>query len=160
MALKKPLVISNGQIEQLQAGDTLDAPVSTSDAVQVQNGSASAIVIGTPVYVKAGGQADKAQANASGTVQVLGLCADVSAAAAANMNVQTDAILSATTTQWDAVAGGTGGLTPGAVYWLSAATAGKLTATAPTNAGEFVVRIGTAVSSTELEISIEAPIKL
>lgn len=160
MALRKPLVITNGQIEQLQSGDTLDATVITADSIQKTNGNASTLVIGTPVYVKADGQVDKAQANASGTVQVFGFCKDVSVAASASANIQTDGILSATTTQWDAAAGTTGGLVPGTVYFLSAATAGKITATAPTASGEYVVRVGTAVSATELEISIEAPIKL
>jgi hypothetical protein len=160
MATKKPLVITNGQIEQLQAGDTLDAPVTEVDVVSKTNDNASAIVIGTPVYVKSNGNVDKAQANASGTVQVLGLVRDASIPSSTSGVIQTDGVLSATTEQWDAVTGDSGGLTPGAVYYLSASTAGQLTTNAPTTAGQFVVRIGLALSSTELDISIEPPIKL
>lgn len=160
MAAKKPLVLTDGQIEQLQAGDTLDAAASEVDVVAKTNDNASSIVIGTPVYVKANGNVDKAQANASGTIQILGLVRDTSIAAAASGAIQTDGVLSATTVQWDAVAGTTGGLTPGAVYYLSATTAGLLTETAPTTAGQFVVRVGLALSTTELDISVTAPIKL
>jgi hypothetical protein len=160
MALKKPLVITNGMIEQLQAGDTLDAVVSEVDVISKTNGSGGAIVIGTPVTVKANSDVDKAQANALGTIQVVGLVRDVSIAAAASGLVQTGGVLAATTGQWDAVAGTTGGLTPGSVYYLDAATAGKITATAPTTGGQFVVKIGTALSATELMIELEAPIKL
>lgn len=160
MSAKKPLVITDGQVEQLQAGDTLDAAVSEVDVVSKVNGNAGAIVIGTPVYVKADGEVDKAQANASGTVQITGLARDVSIAAAASGIIQTDGVLVATTAQWDAVTGGTGGLTAGSVYYLDAATPGMLTATAPTTAGQFVVRVGLALSAIDIDISVTPPIKL
>jgi len=160
MSARKPLVIVNGQIQQLQAGDTLDASASEVDVVQKTNGNASPIVICTPVYVKSDGTVDKAKADAPGTVQVLGLVKDVSIDAAAAGSIQTDGVLTATTGQWDAVAGTTGGLTPGTVYYLDPATAGKLTSTAPTTAGQFVVRVGLALSTTELDISTSPPIKL
>ncbi len=160
MSARKPLVIVNGQIQQLQAGDTLDASTSEVDVVQKTNGNASPLVICTPAYVKADGTVDKAKADASGTVQILGLAKDVSIDAAAAGAIQTDGVLAATTVQWDAVAGTTGGLTAGTVYYLDAATAGKITGTAPTTVGQFVVRIGLALSTTELDISTTAPIKL
>ena len=160
MAARKPLVINSGQIEQLQAGDTLDAAVSEVDVVSKTNDNAGAIVIGTPVYVKSNGNVDKGRANAQGTVLVLGLVRDASIASSASGIIQTDGILAATTGQWDAVTGGTGGLTPGARYWLDAATAGLLTATAPTTVGLFVVHVGLAISTTEMDISIDRPIKL
>jgi hypothetical protein len=160
MAARKPLVINAGQIEQLQAGDTLDASVSEVDVVSKTNDNASPIVIGSPVYQKADGDVDLGRANAQGTVQLLGLVKDASIAAAASGIIQTDGILAATTGQWDTVTGGTGGLTPGSPYYLDAATAGKLTLTAPTSVGQFVVRVGLATSTTEMDISITPPIKL
>lgn len=160
MASRKPLVIINGQIQQLQAGDTLDASVSEVDVVAMQNGNAAPITIGQPVYVKAASSVDLAQASASGTVEVLGLVRETSIAAAATGVIQTDGVLAATTAQWDAVTGGTGGLTAGTVYFLSAATAGKLTTSAPTSTGQYVVRIGKAISTTEMEITIGQPILL
>lgn len=159
MAAKLPLVITNGQIEQLQAGDTLNASVSEVDVVSKTNDNGSAAVKCTPLYQKSDGDVDFARANAQGTVQVLGLAAaDINAAASGL--VQTDGILVATTGEWDAVTGGSGGLTPGAPYYVDAATAGMLTATAPTTTGQFVVRVGLASSTTEMDISIQPPIKL
>lgn len=160
MAARKPLVITGGQIEQLQAGDTLDASVSEVDVVSETNDNASPIVIGNAVYAKSDGDVDLARANAQGTVQVEGLVKDASIAAAAAGIVQTDGVLVATTGEWDAVTGGSGGLTPGSAYYLSATTAGMLTTTAPSSAGQFVVRIGLAISATEMDISITPPIKL
>lgn len=160
MAARKPLVIVNGIIQQLQSGDTLDAPVSEVDVVSKQNDNASAITIGQPVYVKSNGNVDLARANALGTSNVLGLVRDSSIASSAVGLIQTDGVLTATTAEWDAVTGETGGLTAGSVYYLSASTAGRLTTTAPTSSGQLVVRVGVALSNTELEISIDQPILL
>jgi hypothetical protein len=71
-----------------------------------------------------------------------------------------DGFLTATTGQWDAVTGQTGGLTPGALYYLSVATAGKLTLTATETVGEFVERVGKAVSTTRMEVTVMPRIKL
>lgn len=154
--IKKPLVITNGQIEQLQAGDRMGSETLFNRV----NANAGSLVIGTPVYVPSALNVDKARANAAGTKEVLGLVADVSIATTASGAIQTDGILVATTAQWDAVTGQVGGLTPGSIYFLDSAAAGKLTATAPTADGEYVARIGLATSTTELEISILTPIKL
>lgn len=156
MAIKKALVITNGQIEQLQAGDTLAHP----DLFSRINGNAGSLVIGAPVYVSADDEVDKARANAAGTKDVLGLVADTSIATTVAGTVQSDGVLTATTGQWDAITGGSGGLVANTIYFLSAATAGMLTATAPVADGEFVCRVGLALSPTELEITILTPIKL
>lgn len=160
MPPRRPLVIINGVIQQLPAIDTLDAPVSEVDLVNMSNGSAAAMVIGSPVYVSAPNAVLLARANASGTTETLGLIREASVAAAAAGAVQTDGILTATTAQWDAVTGQTGGLTSGSVYFLSATTAGRLTVTAPTAVGEFVARVGRAISTTALDISVAPPILL
>lgn len=160
MTARKPLVINGGQIEQLQAGDTLNASTTEVDVVAKTNDNAGAVVIGAPVYQKSNGNVDKARANAQGTVQVVGLVADVSIAAAGSGNIQTDGVLVATTGQWDAVTGGSGGLTPGSPYYVDAGTAGMLTATAPATASQFVVRVGLALSTTDMDITITAPMKL
>lgn len=154
MALRKPLVLINGIPTQIPGNDVLDATLAEVDQINMSNGEAGAIVIGTPTYISAANTVKKAQANASGTTDVLGLVRDTSVAAAAQASVQTDGQLTATTTQWDAVTGGTGGLTAGAVYYLSASTAGQLTATAPTTSGQFVIRIGKAISTTIMDIQI------
>lgn len=156
MALKKPLVLNSGQIEQLQTGDYLQEV----DLPQMTNDNAGAIVIGTPVYSSNNDSVDKARANAVGTVNVIGLVADASIASASAGGIQMDGVLAATTGQWDAVAGTTGGLTKDVIYYLSAATAGLLTSTAPSVAGEFVVQVGIGLSTTEMKIDIKSRIKL
>jgi len=54
----------------------------------------------------------------------------------------------------------TSGLSPGAFYFLSAASAGAVTATAPTTAGQFVTRVGEAGAATQLAVRPEPPIQL
>lgn len=156
MAAKKPLVWgSDGRPEELPTSDTLDAAVSEKDMVTMTNKNAGTINKGAPVYTKTtADQVDLARANASGTKNVLGLVADASIAADASGNIQTDGVLTATTAEWDAVTGGTGGLTPGSEYWLSSSTAGGLTATVP-GSGAYLVRVGTALSATVMELSIQ-----
>jgi hypothetical protein len=156
MAVKKPLVITNGQIEQLQSTDSL----ASVDLLQLTNGNAGTVVIGTAVYISANDTVDKARANAVGTVNAIGLVADTSILAAASGSIQMDGILTATTGQWDAIAGTTGGLTKDVIYYLSSSTAGNITATAPTTVGEFVVQLGIAISTTELKVEIAKRIKL
>lgn len=154
MALKKPLVWYGNQLAQLQAGDTLDAPVQEVDVVALNNGTGSAIAISRAVYISSAGTVALAQANASATKGVIGLVKDTSIAASASGAIQTDGVLTASAAQWDAVigSGNTGGLTPGATYYLSAATAGGITSTAPSTQGQYVVPIGVALSPTALDI--------
>ena len=52
------------------------------------------------------------------------------------------------------------GLDAGDLFFLSATTAGAITATPPSAAGQAVVRIGEAATATKLSIQIEPPIKL
>jgi hypothetical protein len=52
------------------------------------------------------------------------------------------------------------GLTPGAAYYLSGATAGAVTATAPTTASYISQEVGIALSSTELNFEENQPILL
>lgn len=160
MSLRKPLVMNNGQIQQLQSGDTLDAPQSGGDLVVQTNDESGSIVIGTPVYNDANDGVKKAKADASATKDVIGLVRDTSISASASGAIHTSGVLTATTGQWDAVAGTTGGLTKGTRYFLSASTAGQITATAPSTVGQYVVEIGIALSTTELLVDIKSPILL
>jgi len=155
MAIKKPIVLTNGQLEQLQTGDSIDL----GNTLTKDNNSGGALAIGTPVYFT-GTDAEPAQANAQGTIRVGGFVADVSIADTASGLILVDGKLTATTGQWDAVTGETGGLTPGADYFLDAATAGMMTQTAPSANPNFVVRLGHALSATEFEIEVQQPIKL
>ena len=161
MALKKPLVITSGEIEQLQPGDDLNVPIAGAIEISLTNDEATPIVIGAPVYSDANGGVKKARANALGTSIVVGIVNDdPSIAAATSGSIATSGVMTATTTQWDAVTGQVGGLTFGTRYYLDAATAGKLTITAPTTAGNQVVEIGIAMSTIDMKIAIQKRIKL
>jgi hypothetical protein len=156
MALRKPLVLVGGQIQQLQSSDY----ISAEQIPQFTNGNASPIVIGTPVYVSADDTVDKAKADASGTVEAVGLVADPSISAASSGGIQVDGVFTASTAQWDAVAGTTGGLTADTIYYLSATTPGAITATAPSTTGQYVKEVGIAISTTELKINIQRRVLL
>jgi hypothetical protein len=162
MALRKPLVVgSDGLPQQLQSGDGLDASTTTSQTRSETNGEgATAIVIGAPVYSSAAGTVKRAKADAKSTSGVVGLGYDATTAASAAGYIITGGVLVATTTQWDAVAGTTGGLTFNTLYFLDPSNAGKMTSTVPTTVGQCVVLIGRALSTTELDLMLEPPILL
>ena len=157
MPVKKPLVLTNGEIEQLQSGDQ----VAQATIFNQNNANVNTVVICTPVYATTtADEMDLAQADAVATKDVLGFVAETSVAAAASGAVQSDGVLSATTAQWDAVTGDSGGLTAGSKYYLDESTAGMLTTTPPSGSGEFVAMVGMGLSTTEMEISIRSTIKL
>ena len=124
------------------------------------NSNASAITIGQPVYNDGNDTVDLARANAAGTVEVLGLVHTASIDASGPGEFISSGTLVATTAQWDTVTGDSGGLTAGTVYYLDPDTAGMLTTTGPSAAGDYVVRIGRAMSTEKMEISITQPILL
>jgi hypothetical protein len=108
---------------------------------------------GTPVTTDpSGGDIIFSRANAGGTANVAGL-ASSAGEAPGNVNVQYGGPLTLTTEQWDARTGGSGGLTPGDVYYLSAATAGLLTTTPPVNPN-YITPIGFALSATTMQLQI------
>ena len=153
---------SDGQLQQLQAGDTLGAPVNTPSIRGMTNGEASAaIVIGTPIYEAAADSVKRGQANAKATSGITGLVYDASIAAGASGNVATGGVLVATTAQWDAVVTGeTGGLIAETNYFLDPVNVGKLTATPPTTVGQVNALIGVGLSTTELLITLQRSILL
>jgi hypothetical protein len=102
----------------------------------------------------------RGKADAKTTSKLAGLGLDPSIAAGATGSIITDGTLVASTGQWDAVAGTTGGLAFGTEYFLDPTTAGMLTATPPTSVGQCNTLVGMAISSTELELRIQPPILL
>lgn len=154
MAIKKAIVITNGQLEQLQPGDRLDL----NNSVTKTNNSGIAMIVGDVVFVS-GVNADLAQANQQNSSRVAGVVV-TGGADASPVDIQTEGIVTLTTTEWDTAWGTVGGLVPGTDYFLSESSAGDGTPTAPTAAGEFVALVGHALSDTELELRIQQPIKL
>jgi len=135
--------------------------LGSTEIATMTNSNAGKIQIGWPVYCDGAGTVDLAKADASATVEVIGLVQSTDGIlSAASGYIITGGILTATTGQWDTATGGSGGLSAGSIYYLDPSTAGRLTATAPTTAGQFVVRVGKALSATQLQIEIARPILL
>ena len=157
MATKIALTMYDGEIGQLRAGVTLDITASNNQIFSATNSNIAAITIGQPVYIQGADTVDLALADAKATSGVIGLVSDASIDYAAVGTILTDGIL--TSTDWTAVVG-EATLTAGSVYFLSDTVAGTLTTTATTTAGSFVTRVGTAISTTTLEVTISRPIGL
>jgi hypothetical protein len=140
-------------------GATGATGASGVDDLTLANANAGTIAICFAVYTKSDGTVDLAKADVLGTTETLGLVEDVAGIAhLASGKILVDGVLTATDDQWKAVQDVSASLVPGAVYFLSAATAGKIAATAPTTG--FVQRIGRAISTTRMDLKIMAPIKL
>jgi hypothetical protein len=155
MAIQVPLVMSDGKVGRLAAGDQISGAIP-SPQVSLLNGNAGALTEGMAVYSTAvTGTVDKARANASGTSKVTGLVVDATVAAGAPATIQYGGVL--TIADWT-VPAGSATLTPGATYFLSPTTAGLITPTPPNTTGQFVTVIGTAISTTALKIEIDSPI--
>lgn len=156
MAVKKPLVLgSDGRPQQLQSGDS----VGVFETGQISLVADADLIAGAAVYASAAGHVDKARANASGTSRCRGI-AQAAIASAASGTVQINGVVTLTTAEWDAVAGTSGGLTYDATYYLSPGTAGLLTGTCPSSVGQYVVIVGVALSTTELDLKIQEPVLL
>lgn len=142
MAARKPLVLVSGEIAQLPAGDSIAGPVSEVDVITLTNGDAGAHALGDVVYISAADTGKKAKADATGTKDAIAFATGAVSSAASGI-YQSDGLIT-----------GLSGLTAGAVYYLSAATAGVMTTTAPSTTGQWVVRLGIAKSTTEFDIAI------
>jgi hypothetical protein len=156
MAIRKPVVMVDGQLQQLQAVDTLEGATSNIE-FGATNSNAAAITVGQPVYVNGAGSVDLALGNAIGTAKVAGLVIDASIAASAAGKIRHSGTISST--DWTAVTGAAT-LTPGARYFLSKDNAGQLTTTAPNAVGEVVTAVGVALSTEDLLVEIDRPVLL
>jgi len=154
MSSRKPLVLNNGQIEQLQFGDTLDAFGIQLDLVLAGNANTGSIVKGQPVYVASGGSINLANAATAGKQRVFGLVYDTSILSGASGSIITDGELEQS--DWTAVIGSTF-LVPQSVYYLDTIE-GRLSNTPPVTG--YVVEVGQALSATSFEITQRQPIKL
>jgi len=98
-----------------------------------------------------------ADAGVDGAPQGVGLIVEIDdSMPVPTVTVQTSRIVQLTTGQWDAVAGGRDGLTPAAVYYLSATSLGGLTTTPPASSGMSVAQIGVALNASSLLLSTPA----
>jgi hypothetical protein len=120
---------------------------------QINPYAGSDLLPGMPVYASAAETVDKAKGDAAGTAPVAGLCLR-NGASGEPVPVLFAGPLDLPTAEWDAITGGSGGLTRGSYYYLSAATAGHLTTTEPSSEGTFGIRVGLALSTTTMLIQI------
>lgn len=134
--------------------------VNINQVISKQNAEVDGIIAGTLVYNFNGTQMKRAKANSDLTKTVLGIVINSLISPDSSGLVQTEGIVSLITTEWDAVTGDVGGLSPGAVYFLSDTDDGFLTLNAPDITNRYVCRVGMAINSTDLLVNIEPPIKL
>lgn len=150
MALKVPLVVTSGEVQQLQTADSLaDASgnlygignrltvilsgvgtLNPKDIVYFQGG-----------VVGGGHLVDFAKAD------------DITKCKQLGMYIGSFVQLSGLIT-------GLSGLTQGSEYWLSPTTAGAITTTVPSTAGQVVVKLGIALTSSIFILNIKHPILL
>jgi hypothetical protein len=137
------------------------SPTLTAGSLQTTktNNSGDTLIKCQAVRVEASDEVDLALADDIDTAQVIGLVAEEIADTESGL-IQMGGELEATTGEWDAVTGDSGGLVVGDIYYLSSATEGNLTSTATTTIGEAVARIGTASSTTKMIIEIGQPVEL
>ena len=120
--------------------------IGSSLQITLTNASGASVVLGTPVYINGSGTFGTAIANAAVPAQAIGLAAATIANGAAG------------TVTYSGILTLSGGLTPGASYFLDPVTAGALTTTVTTYGGEYVTYIGEALSTTDMLINIDLPI--
>ena len=155
--LRKPLVLKDGLIQQIQAGEILDADVQEVNLISATNGEVGAITMAQPVYVSASGTVKLAKADALASAHAYALCYEASVPAGNLGYFQVSGQIELA--DWTAIAG-TATLVPNAYYFLDPSSAGKITVTAPSTVGQVVTVIGMALSTTLLDINTEKPILL
>ena len=130
----------------LKEGFPSFAPLQVGfDATAFEN-----VTEGDALYMRTSdGQVGKATA-ADGTSEAATVVGFANATASANASVKVVVVGIKSMTSLDA----------GDLYFLSPSTAGAITLTPPSNAGQAVVRLGEAATSTSFAIQIEPPIKL
>lgn len=121
-----------------------------ANIVTLTNAQGATINIGQVVYSSASGSVSLARSDVLTTSNYVGLVGQTTIANSASGTIVLDGILAATTTQWDAVTGQSGGLTTNATYYLSGATAGMMTTTAPTTG--HLVPVGVGISTTQMKL--------
>jgi hypothetical protein len=137
----------------------ISSGVDTSDLIKsatVQSGSSS-ISIGQPVYINSSGNAALADASSLTTSKVAGIATTTGIAGAQVSFTRNQGLtIPNVNTVVDNVSNGL--LEPGKYYWLSINT-GKLTRTPDTStSGSVLIQIGLALTTSELQVEIQAPV--
>lgn len=152
MASKRPIVLNSGEIQQLQSSDLLQEPIGRyyNDYQNFTNNQGSSLVIGDICYYDAASPAvKKAKADAAATIVQLCFCTQALTNLSSGI-FQFDGLLIIASAPF----------ITNTIYYLSPTTAGAITSTIPTTAGQYVIRVGYAYGTTSLLIKIERPILL
>lgn len=160
MAVVKALVwrddVTPNAIGRMQDGDTLEGGSSTT--ILTANNQGTTMTIGQAVYVSGDDHVSLARADMLPTSRVVGLVESITITNGSPGNIKTAGPLIASTGQWDAVTGQTGGLTPAKIYFLSNTVSGRITVTPPTTG--VVIQLGVAKDETTFVIDIKPLVKL
>jgi hypothetical protein len=141
----KTLVEGTGvNIAHAAGSITISASITTFSGI-----AGETLSLGDIVYIGIDGKAYKAQANAPATSAAVGL-SDRNASIDDNILIQP--IGDFVNNGWSLVVGD--------IYYLSPSVVGGVTNIPPTTAGQHVVPIGTAISSTRLAIDLRTRVKL
>ena len=133
---------------------------STDTYLTITNIGTDDMTLGQPVYSTQNLEAKLANANDTIKKKVIGLVSDnLIESSGRSGKVLTSGLLTGTTEQWEQVTGMIGGLVPDSNYFLDI-VAGKLTLYPPTEEGQFVCLLGTALTNTIFSIRIERPITI
>lgn len=127
-------------------GTAWDNLSTVQEAERVVNSYTAAAILAARdcLYISAADNVNKSDVSAGGAAsRVMGL-AKAAAAAAGAVDVQSEGVMDGFT-----------GLTAGARYYADPATAGGITTTVPVGAGNTIVQVGYAKSTTALHIHIE-----
>lgn len=127
-------------------GSSWDDQSTVSSASSLDNSylAEAAVSIRDAVYISSADNVKKAQGDADATRDVIGFATASQPTPGSAVVVRSGGILS-----------GFSGLTAGARYYLSAASAGAIVSTPPTSSGSSVVSVGFAKSATALAIQIQ-----
>jgi hypothetical protein len=148
----------SGRISAVIAGATSVTSAEANGIISLQNRDV-AVSAGCPVYAftSAFTFARAQDIGGTGTAHVLGIVLDTAVATSAIGRVQTQGVVTLSTTQWDqVVSAGAGGLAPGARYYLDD-EAGKLLSGAPPAGaiGLAQVVVGVAISPNDLVLGFD-----
>ena len=118
----------------------------------------SNIAPGMALYINNSGNIERAIANATSTSSVAGLSTSITNLGG-GCQYKMEGLVELT--DWsNAIENGASTLSAGSFYYVSSTDPGKITTTAPSGAGNFVVQVGFAQSTTKLNLQIQPPIKL
>jgi hypothetical protein len=131
-----------------------------SGVVEIPLGSHPNTHLGAALRASGGDSYAAAFADSLPDALLTGLCSRVLHGTLADTatEIQYTGELTLTAAEWDVVTDQSGGLTPDAAYYVSAAVGGHITTVPPVAAGSFVALVGIALSATTMLLRPSFPI--